>query len=166
MRRAGGLILIAGLCLASAAAPAPEGKVPVEPIGYDSLGKLVRSLHGKVVLVNFWASNCIPCKGAFPGLSRLQRKHGKEGFVIVAVTLDDPQEKEARGEVDRFLAQQRPSFNNYILQASADEWSQKLGIIATPCLYLFNRDNQVVRKYTREPDAEELEAEVVKLLAE
>jgi hypothetical protein len=48
---------MAAVCLASGAgADSPSEKIPLEPIRYDGLGKLVRSLRGKVVLVNFWAS--------------------------------------------------------------------------------------------------------------
>jgi hypothetical protein len=68
----------------------------------------------------------------------MHRKYGKDGFVIVAVSIDDPADKEARAEIDRFLAEKRPDFKNYLMESSAYEWSGKLGIKGPPCQYQFD----------------------------
>lgn len=44
---------------------------------------------GKVVLVDFWASWCAPCKASFPTLNKLQSTYGPKGFVILGVGVDD-----------------------------------------------------------------------------
>jgi thiol-disulfide isomerase/thioredoxin len=44
---------------------------------------------GKVVLVDFWASWCGPCKASFPALNRLQEKYAAKGLVIIGVGVDD-----------------------------------------------------------------------------
>jgi thiol-disulfide isomerase/thioredoxin len=51
-------------------------------------GKLPDSLKGKVVLVDFWASWCLPCAKSFPVLDELQKKYGDK-LVIVAVNVDE-----------------------------------------------------------------------------
>jgi thiol-disulfide isomerase/thioredoxin len=61
-------------------------------------GKLPADLKGKVVLVDFWASWCAPCKKSFPALNELQRQYGEKGFVIIAVNVD-----EERSKMDGFL---------------------------------------------------------------
>jgi thiol-disulfide isomerase/thioredoxin len=50
--------------------------------------------RGKVVLVNFWATWCPPCRAEMPDLVRLQREHGKAGLQIIGITY--PPEKETR----------------------------------------------------------------------
>jgi thiol-disulfide isomerase/thioredoxin len=54
--------------------------------------------RGKVVLINFWATWCPPCRAEMPDLVRLQREHGKEGLQIIGITY--PPERKAR--VKRF----------------------------------------------------------------
>jgi thiol-disulfide isomerase/thioredoxin len=59
-------------------------------------GQTVRlsDYHGKVVLVNFWATWCPPCRAEMPDLVRLQREYGKDGLQIIGVTY--PPEQRAR----------------------------------------------------------------------
>ncbi len=69
-----------------ASAPATSAEAPK-----PSLSTLVASLHGKVVLLDFWASWCEPCRHSFPWMSQLQKQYGAD-LAVVAVNLDqDPQ---------------------------------------------------------------------------
>ncbi len=52
-------------------------------------GASVPNTSGKVVLVDFWASWCGPCKASFPALNRLQEKYAAKGLVIIGVGVDD-----------------------------------------------------------------------------
>ena len=51
------------------------------------------SYKGKVVLVNFWATWCEPCKAEIPGLIDFQRQYGEKGFTILGVAMDDEGKK-------------------------------------------------------------------------
>lgn len=59
---------------------------------YDLVGKLPDKLEGKVVLVDFWASWCTPCRAAFPVLAELHQTYGSKGLTIVAVSVDETDE--------------------------------------------------------------------------
>jgi thiol-disulfide isomerase/thioredoxin len=52
-------------------------------------GAKIPSTSGKVVLVDFWASWCAPCKASFPSFNRLQAKYASKGLVIVGIGVDD-----------------------------------------------------------------------------
>ncbi len=73
----------------------------------DLQGKTVdlESLKGKVVLVDFWASWCAPCKEELPELEKLYKKYQAKGFVIVGVNID-----EDAANMTKFLKGQKLSF--------------------------------------------------------
>jgi thiol-disulfide isomerase/thioredoxin len=79
---------------ATTPAPAVEWKAP------DGTVVRMAELKGKVVLVDFWASWCPPCKASFPALDVLQRDYRARGVQVIAVNVDE-QKKDA----DAFLAE-------------------------------------------------------------
>ena len=68
-------------------------------------GKLPETLKGKIVLVDFWASWCLPCAKSFPVLDELQKKYGDK-LVILAVNVD-----EKAANMDKFLAKHPVTLN-------------------------------------------------------
>jgi peroxiredoxin len=66
----------------------------------DVAGRTVRlsDYHGKVVLINFWATWCPPCRAEMPDLVKLQREHRKDGLQIIGITYPPEQ----KGRVRRF----------------------------------------------------------------
>jgi hypothetical protein len=76
----------------------------------------------------------------------MHRKYAGRGLVAVSVSLDDPKDAKVRPKVDQFLRQQQADFPNFVLDATDDEWQDKLKIQGPPCVYVFNRDNLFVLK--------------------
>jgi thiol-disulfide isomerase/thioredoxin len=61
----------------------------------DVNGKPVKlaAFAGKIVVLNFWATWCVPCRAEIPALVELQAKYGRSGLQVVGVSIDDPAEK-------------------------------------------------------------------------
>lgn len=84
-------LIIAFVCLSLSVAIAAEPKVGAALPALSGLlpGASLPKTNGKVVLVDFWASWCAPCKASFVTLSRLHLKYASEGLVIIGVGVDD-----------------------------------------------------------------------------
>ena len=98
-------------------------------------GKLPE-LKGKVIMVDFWASWCDPCKDSFPAMEELQKKYGPEGFVIVAINVD-----ENRADMDDFLKKNPAGFA--VVRDGAQKLVAKAGIETMPSSFLLDRAGKV-----------------------
>ena len=94
------MILFAGASVAGQQAIAPQKAIAPEFALKDLNGSTVRlrAYRGKVVLINFWATWCPPCRAEMPDLVRLQREHGRDGLQIIGITYPP----ETKTEVRRF----------------------------------------------------------------
>ena len=131
-------------------------------------GRTVRldSFKGKVVVLNFWATWCVPCREEFPDLSRLQQKYGPRGLQVLGVTTDFASQKSA---VEKFLAGQKPAFPNYHKKSGGDDqlfieavdpsWGGEL-----PFSILIDRDGKKARALSGKRTFAQYEQEIVKLL--
>jgi thiol-disulfide isomerase/thioredoxin len=90
---------LTALAAASLAAADPPRAAPTVVLQSGDGARVdLSSYHGKVVLVDFWASWCPPCKTSFPALDALYREYAPQGLEVLAVNLD-----ERRRDADAFL---------------------------------------------------------------
>ena len=100
---------------AATPAPEPEPAVEIQPATIDQLREVVRAGGSRVVLLNLWATWCVPCREEFPDLMRLRREYRERGLRLVLVSADiDSQIPAAK----RFLAEQGVDFLTYLKQGA------------------------------------------------
>ena len=153
-------LLIAALSfpgMLAAAAP-----VPVDEAGYT---KLLSSQRGKVVLVNFWATWCAPCRAEMPDLLALDGRLRAKGFQLVLVSADEPEQADL---ARKFLEEKKAGAPSYIKRVADDDgfirkvdpkWSG-----AVPALFLYDRSGRLVRSFVGETDLGTVEAAIRKIL--
>ncbi|HEY6216263.1 MAG TPA: TlpA disulfide reductase family protein [Pyrinomonadaceae bacterium] len=132
--------LCAAIIIAASAASvlAQEAKAPQFELK-DLDGRSVRlsDFRGKVVLINFWATWCPPCRAEMPDLVKLQRDHRKDGLQIIGVTY--PPEKKSR--VRRFA---RSLKVNYPIILGTREIKDRFSSEETlPLTIVINRNGKV-----------------------
>jgi thiol-disulfide isomerase/thioredoxin len=140
------LFLAAGRPAAPAQDKAAGAGVEVRVVKYDGLAQAVRQMQGKVVFVDFWSTNCVPCKEKFPHVLELQRRYAGDGFAVISVAIpldeDTPLEVE-RGRVLKFLQEKNAAAaTNLLLDEKADVWQARLRFDGVPAVYVFNREGK------------------------
>jgi thiol-disulfide isomerase/thioredoxin len=108
------------------------------------------SMKGKVVLVNFWATWCEPCRGEIPILIGMQTQYGPKGFTTLGVAMDEEGKKVVDPYVHttQFNVGGQPMTMNYpIVLGSDDIATQFGGLLGMPTSYLISRDGKIAKKY-------------------
>lgn len=114
--------------------------------------------RGKVLMIDFWATDCGPCREEIPGFVELQNRYRDEGFVIVGISLDAGPEP-----VRDFYKEFRM---NYAVALDADDLDQRFGVnIGIPTTFLVGRDGRIYAKHVGATDPAVFEQEIKSLLA-
>ena len=115
---------------------------------------------GNIVVLDFWATWCVPCIAEIPTLNRLQEKYAERGVKVVGVALASGEAK----EVKPFVGRNRMK---YTVLMGDDDQVYDLNVVAFPTTYLVTRDLKVFRRYigAGPRKAAEVEADIQTLLA-
>jgi len=121
----------------------------------------LNDLHGQVVLLDFWASWCGPCRESFPWMNQVQQRYGDDGLVIVGVNLDQ-NTADARAFLEAVPADFIIAFD------SQAQWPEAYGLIGMPSSYLIDRQGRVRATHTgfHSGRVADYEASIEQLLAE
>lgn len=156
-------VILLGLLLA---VPALAGEGALVSATPAELRAALDARRGQVLLVNFWATWCRPCLKELPELQALERDYSARGFELLAVSLDEPGDRDAI--VQPFLAKWFPSLPT-LIRNSADmdamvsvldpAWNEVL-----PTSYLIDRNGRVAGRVQGGKSRGEFEAAILPLL--
>ncbi|HYX21904.1 MAG TPA: TlpA disulfide reductase family protein [Thermoanaerobaculia bacterium] len=121
MSRLSNAAAIAGLAVWLATPPPATGVDAPRLAGEldaKGLAAAVAAQHGKVVVLNFWATWCVPCREEFPDLVRLEKTYRARGVSVLGVSIDLPKDMP---KIEKFLSTSAPGFPNYIKRAGGDD---------------------------------------------
>jgi thiol-disulfide isomerase/thioredoxin len=104
----------------------------------------LEDLRGKVVMLNFWATWCVPCVAEMPTLTKLASEYQSKGLVFLAANLDEPETAPAQVRV--FVAQSAPDLENSVVFAD-DRMTMSYDVQDLPTLYLIGRDGRILESY-------------------
>jgi len=138
------------------------------PVDESSLVGELQKSKGHVLLVNVWASWCVPCIEEFPDLLKLRQSYRNRGLDVVFISVDDP--RKLGRDVRPFLKRMKVTFPTYIKQTRDDEafintlspeWSGAL-----PATFIFDRAGMLVHTIVDATTFDELSSTVDPLLGQ
>ncbi len=142
-----------------------EKKIAMTPVSYDGLKQEILKQRGNVFVVDFWKSNCVPCRKAFPKLLDLHAKYANQGLAVAMVSRDSIDDSKGVEAANKFLQDSNSPFRNLLLNVPEEHWSKQMPI---PCYYVFDRGGRWVKfgGADRGVDYQELENTVKQMLNE
>lgn len=142
---------------------AAQTLTPVDEAGYQ---KLIQGQKGSVVVVDFWATYCKPCRAEMPQLVKLTERLKAKGLKFVTISADEP---EAEGTARKFLAEtgatavpayvKRAKDDDKFIDAIDPKWQGAL-----PALFIYDRTGKKVRAFIGESSMAQVEAAIQKVL--
>jgi thiol-disulfide isomerase/thioredoxin len=115
------------------------------------------SYRGKVVLLDFWATWCDPCREEIPHFVELQKRYGDQGLQIIGVSMDD----EAEPVRDFY---QRFKMNYPVVMGNAKTGELYGGVLGLPIAFLIGRDGRITAKHIGATDISVFGREIAILL--
>jgi len=144
--------------------PLPNQEIRLETVSCEQWEKSLASHQGKIVVVDTWATWCLPCMEEFPELVRLQAKYANDGVACMSVSVDEPEQK---ASVQEFLSQHNADFSNYLIDDKGNALWDKWNIKGIPVVLVFDVDGKLAKKFDRDdPDNQFTYADVEKLVVE
>ncbi len=128
--------------------------VSLRVAGVEEYQQLLDSYRGQVVLVDFWATWCMPCVQQFPHTVDLHREYGPRGLAVMSVSMNEVEEEP---QVREFLDQQEAGFTNLLSKygggTEAIEAFELPGSV--PCYRIYDRDGGLRHEFAVDPLADE-----------
>jgi thiol-disulfide isomerase/thioredoxin len=142
--------------------PPPKGIVDLDEQGWEQLRARYR---GRVLLVNFWATWCDPCREEFPAIVRLHQSYRGRGLSVVAISMDEP--GSVRG-IEDFLNAQGAEFGSYRhhfhdFAALVDSINPRWGG-GIPATFVYDREGRLIQSWEGPTSFAEFERAVRPLL--
>lgn len=170
MKLRNGPALLCFLAAASALAGPQTSKkaVPHDPELIDAQGyqKLVQQYRGKLLLVNFWATWCEPCRDEYPMLNELAKQYAPQGLKVVGVNMDQD------GDLilmRRFIARYKPIFPNYRKKPAEAKDAFDMAVLpgwngSLPISVFYTKDGRQVEHFVGEKSRDAYEGAIRSLL--
>jgi peroxiredoxin len=157
-------VIPAIVVMALAAGCTDKGAQPGSPVApdftlQDMSGKTVKlsDQRGKVVLLEFWATWCPPCRAAVPGLEQLHNAYKDKGLVVLAVSMDEG----GWDEVKSFVAEKHIT---YTVLKGTSTVAEQYQVRSIPMTLILNKEGKISGRYLGMGSDEDLEKDVKAVL--
>jgi len=122
--------------------------VKLEKLTWSQFQQRLANPKVKYTIVDAWSTTCGPCKENFPHVIEMNRKYAPKGLGFISLSLDDPSDKAAVAEAERFLKEKKAVFTNILLDENFGDGFDKLNINGIPAVFIYGPDGKEVKRFT------------------
>lgn len=116
------------------------GEAPIRAADVVTPSLDLSAYRGRVVVVDFWASWCTPCRRSIPWLNQMRARYADHGLVVIGVNVDKDREDAAR-----FLREVPIDFD--VVYDPAGALAERYGVEGMPSTYVYSRDGDLVARH-------------------
>jgi thiol-disulfide isomerase/thioredoxin len=139
--------------------PRPAPDFVVETLQGEDIA--ATEFNGKVVLVDFWATWCKPCRKSMPEIQKLYDKYRDRGFTVAGISIDEGEDRAKK--VQKFTGKLDVSYPIFLDAKDVPAWFT-YKVKAVPAMFLIDREGRIVAEWRGSIDHEAVENEVEKLV--
>lgn len=109
---------------------------------------VLSSYHGKILVLDMWATWCISCLERFPHMVEMADQYKKYGVVFISLLLEDPEEPEAIAKAQRFLIKHKANFKHYFMNDNLMKSFDQLDLLGIPAVFIYDQSGKQTHKLT------------------
>jgi thiol-disulfide isomerase/thioredoxin len=137
----------------------------VSEITIAELNDIIKNREGSILLINIWATWCIPCKEEFPDLIKISDKYNEQ-IELIGISIDFPDEVESK--IKPFLNKLKPNFINYVnVENDTEKFINNLNLDwsgAIPATFFYDSDGKQLLFYEGKMSFKEIETKALKMI--
>lgn len=118
----------------------------LEPVTDAEWQEVLESHRGNLVVVDYWATWCIPCIERFPKMVELSERHADDDVTFIAFSLDDREDAGAMERAERFAREQGGRIDHVVTSEAIPDAFDHLGLLGIPAVEIYARDGTLARK--------------------
>jgi peroxiredoxin len=126
--------------------------------GVDNRKVSLSDFKGKVILLDFWATWCVPCKAEIPGFIDLQKKYGARGLQVIGISVDDP-----AGTAKKYADDMKMNYPVLLAEGSEEILKAYDPIPSIPVSVVIGRDGSICSKHVGIAPMDVFEKEIASL---
>jgi thiol-disulfide isomerase/thioredoxin len=151
-----------------AAPEAPAVDVELKPVTFEVWQEELSSMKGSIVVVDLWATWCIPCIERFPKMVEMSERYSERGVRFVSLSLDDRDDENTIPQVTTFLERNRADgMTNYLMDEVIPDAFEKLDLLGIPAVYVYDANGELAHRLTGDdPNNQFTEADVEAVVEE
>lgn len=153
--------------LATLAVAAAPGGARLQRVDHEGWQAALDAERGAIVVVDYWATWCLPCLERFPAMVEMARKYDDDGARFLSLSLDDARNEGAVERAREFLGEHEAPANmrHYLMTESIPVAFEKLDLLGIPAVDLYDRvGRRAVRLNQDHPDDQFTEDDVERAL--